>query len=72
MTDTHTIARLALFALLIATMTLVAALPALAEDTVPFPDPAPWGGGDCQAGATDGRPGEWECVGMPFPVPWER
>jgi hypothetical protein len=79
MMATHTLARFALFALSVAALTLVAALPALAEaplaeepTPVLTPDPAPWGGGECQAGEAGGRSGEWECVGTPFPVPWER
>ena len=71
MTGTHTLARFALLGLLIAALTLVAALPALAYDTVPMPDSTPWGGGECQAGDTAGRPGEWECVGTLLPVPLE-
>ena len=70
MTATYTLARFALLGLLVAALTLVAALPALAEEPVPFPDPAPWGGGECAAGETGERSGEWECVGRLNPAPW--
>ena len=71
MTATHMLARFALLGLLLTALTLVAALPALAEGPLPYPDPAPNGAGKCQAGGIGGRPGEWDCVGTLLPVSFE-
>jgi hypothetical protein len=72
MDATHTLTRFAFLGLLVAALILVAALPALADGTVPFPDPAPWSGSECAADETGGRSGELECTGTldPIPAPW--